>query len=151
MADQVDEFLEHYGVPGMKWGKRKATSTVAESLGLSKGATPRDKNGDIKKPSYAREALIGTFYNSKKRYTDPRALATRTRAGKLAGTAALLSVGSTALDIVAGSSKNPSVQLGAAVAAKYLGGAGSIVGTGALITGLGAVRQERVARAGNQG
>lgn len=151
MTTEVDAFLEHYGVPGMKWGKRKASSTVAESLGLSKGATPRDSNGNIKTPSYAREALVGQWANSKKRYTDPKALATRTRAGKLAGTAALLSIGSMGMNAIAAGSKNPSVQLGAAIAGKYLGGAGSIVGTGALITGLGAVRQERVARAGKQG
>lgn len=24
MAEEVDKFLEHYGVPGMKWGRRKA-------------------------------------------------------------------------------------------------------------------------------
>lgn len=27
MATEVDEFLEHYGVPGMKWGRRKAGET----------------------------------------------------------------------------------------------------------------------------
>lgn len=149
MTDQVDTFLEHYGVPGMKWGKRKATSTVAESLGLSKGATPRDKQGNIKKPSYARELLIGTYSNSKKRYTDPKALATRTRAGKLAGTSLLLSVGSMGLSAIASGSKNPSVSAGAAMAGNLLGRAGGVVGLGAAVSGVVAVRQERVARAGS--
>lgn len=27
MTDEVEEFLEHYGIPGMKWGRRKAAST----------------------------------------------------------------------------------------------------------------------------
>jgi hypothetical protein len=29
MSTEVDEFLAHYGVPGMKWGKRKAGETKA--------------------------------------------------------------------------------------------------------------------------
>ena len=149
MTTEVDEFLEHYGVPGMKWGKRKATSTVAESLGLSKGATPRDKQGNIKKPSYARELVLGTYSNSKKRYTDPKALATRTRAGKLAGAAVIMNVGSTGLTLLATNSKNPSVAAGAAITGKLLGRAGGVVGLGAAVTGITAVRQERVARAGS--
>lgn len=28
--DLVDEFLEHYGVPGMKWGKRKSSPSSRE-------------------------------------------------------------------------------------------------------------------------
>lgn len=27
MSEPVDEFLAHYGIPGMKWGRRKATSS----------------------------------------------------------------------------------------------------------------------------
>ena len=32
----VDEFLAHYGVPGMKWGKRKQTSSKSEGKKNSK-------------------------------------------------------------------------------------------------------------------
>lgn len=144
MTTEVDDFLEHHGVKGMKWGKRKAP-TIASAAGLTKGKKPLDKAGNLKKPSYGRE-LVGQWTNSKDRYTNPQALGNRTRAGKLAGSAALLSIGGTALNVVAGTSKNPSVQAGAAMAGKFLGSAGSIVGTGALVTGLVAVRQERVAR-----
>ncbi len=30
MTTEVDEFLAHYGVPGMKWGKRKAASVKTD-------------------------------------------------------------------------------------------------------------------------
>lgn len=30
MATEVDDFLEHYGVPGMKWGKRQAGETSSD-------------------------------------------------------------------------------------------------------------------------
>lgn len=29
-VETVDEFLAHYGVPGMKWGKRKSSSSSSE-------------------------------------------------------------------------------------------------------------------------
>ena len=146
MTDNVDDFLEHYGVPGMKWGKRKAP-TIASAAGLTKGAKPLDKQGNLKKPSYAREALIGTWSNSKDRYTDPKALANRTRAGKLAAGAFITGLGSTALTMVAQGSKNPSVAAGAAITAQLLSKSSGLVGTAALVTGVVAVRQERVARA----
>lgn len=145
MTTEVDDFLEHYGVKGMRWGKRGA-STVAESLGLSKGATPRDKAGNIKKPSYGRQVLLGTATNSKKRFTDPKALATRTASGKLAAAAFLTGLGGTALGAIAGSSKNSSVAAGAAMAAKLLNSASGAAGTAAAVSGIVAVRQERVAR-----
>lgn len=146
-TDEVDTFLEHHGVKGMKWGKRNA-STVAEGLGLSKGATPRDKNGNIKKPSYVRELALGTYSNSKKRYTDPQALKTRTAAGKLAATAFMTGLGGTALTLIANSSKNSSVAAGAAITAQLFNTSSALVGTAAAVTGVAAVRQERVARAG---
>lgn len=146
MAAEVDNFLEHYGVKGMRWGKRNA-STIAEAAGLSKGVTPRDKTGGIKTPSYARAAIVGNWANSKKRFTDPAALKTRTAAGKLAAVAFVGSVGSTALGVIAATSKNSSVAAGASMASGILSRGAGAVGTAALVTGVVAVRQERVARA----
>lgn len=145
MAEEVEDFLEHYGVKGMRWGKRGA-STIAEAAGLSKGATPRDKEGNIKKPSYGRQLALGSFSNSKKRFTDPQALATRTAAGKLAATAFLTGLGGTALTAIASSSKNSSIAAGAAITAQLLNSTSGIAGTAAAITGVVSVRQERVAR-----
>jgi hypothetical protein len=41
MAEQLDDFLEHYGIPGMKWGKRKGSSDSSE-------ASPRQQKKALK-------------------------------------------------------------------------------------------------------
>lgn len=46
MAEEVDEFLEHYGVPGMKWGKRKAVSSTPSAPKAPSAGKQRDM--DIK-------------------------------------------------------------------------------------------------------
>jgi len=38
-----DKFLEHFGVPGMKWGRRKTTSTKAPSTKKTTKAKPKTK------------------------------------------------------------------------------------------------------------
>lgn len=148
---EIDEFLAHFGVKGMKWGKHNASSTIAEAAGLTSGRTPRDKNGNVKKPSYVRELALGTWSNSKKRYTDPDALALRTNAGKLAGTALLTSLSGTAIGALGGASKNASVSAGLGAVSSLLNGASGLIGTGALVLGVGAVKKERAARAGKTG
>lgn len=40
--ENYDDFLQHYGVLGMKWGKRKARSTVSSNN--------KSKNAEITKP-----------------------------------------------------------------------------------------------------
>lgn len=33
MSNEIDSFLAHYGVIGMKWGRRKGSSSVSKSSG----------------------------------------------------------------------------------------------------------------------
>lgn len=133
MTDEVDDFLAHHGVPGMKWGKRKAqgSSSLAD-----------------KGPSYARAALLGAVGNSKARFKDPKALKQRATAGKLFAGAIASSLAGTALSAVAASSNNPSVRSGASAAANILNLGGSAVGLASLATGITAVTTERKARQG---
>ncbi len=146
MSDDVDDFLAHYGVKGMRWGKRNA-STIAEAAGLSSGKAPLNKQGQLKRPDYVRSVMLGSWSNSKKRYTDPQALKTRTAAGKLFAAALIGSVGASALAGAASMSKSASTSAGLAIASQMLSKGAGAVGTAGLITGVIGVRQERVARA----
>jgi len=42
----LDEFLEHYGVPGMKWGKRKSKTTLATGYSKSQYNYDRGQMGN---------------------------------------------------------------------------------------------------------
>ncbi|ADD80907.1 gp016 [Rhodococcus phage ReqiPepy6] len=60
MSSDVDSFLAHYGVKGMKWGVRKKSS--GESSGGSSEEHPvRDHNGklSLKNPKVRRAAVVG--------------------------------------------------------------------------------------------
>ena len=47
MSDEVDDFLEHFGIPGMKWGHRKSTSNSSELVKRqTESRTIKLKNGD---------------------------------------------------------------------------------------------------------
>jgi len=133
MTDKVDEFLEHAGVKGMKWGKRKAV----------------DPSAGPKNPSYARAALLGAVGNGKGRFSDPKALKQRSTAGKLFATSLASNLASTGLRSIAAGSNNPSVKAGAALASNILSVAGLGTGLASLATGVSSVTTERAARANN--
>lgn len=40
MADTADSFLEHYGIPGMRWGKRKGSSGSTFTRAKAKASVP---------------------------------------------------------------------------------------------------------------
>lgn len=72
MTTEVDTFLAHYGVLGMKWGKSKAESQVSKNR----------KPGFFDKPRVAK-ALILNSYGKKSSYRSQEALVLRKRAGKI--------------------------------------------------------------------
>ena len=132
MTDSVDQFLEHAGVKGMKWGKRKAVDPAAGP----------------KNPSYARAALLGAVGNGKGRFTDPKALKQRSVAGKLFVTSIASNLASTGLKALAEGSSNSSVKAGAGIASSILSTAGGAAGLGSLGLGIASVTTERAARNG---
>ncbi len=52
MSDPTEDFLEHYGVPGMKWGKRKSSGDVEVSKKVPRNPIDKDKLKAARKDLY---------------------------------------------------------------------------------------------------
>ena len=126
-SEEVTDFLEHIGVKGMKWGKRKS------------GGSGRNKENFFSKPSVAKAALLGS-YGSKSSYTNPAALANRQKAGKLRIAAILTGVGAMAL------SKAGQNNQGAQVVSGLLRVTSTGVGIGSVVVGTIGASQESQSR-----
>lgn len=55
--ENYDDFLQHYGVLGMKWGKRKARSTVSSNKKPKSAAITKPKQTPKPKPKPTRKRL----------------------------------------------------------------------------------------------
>lgn len=123
----VEAFLEHIGVKGMKWGKRKASGTNG------------GKDNFFSKPSVAKAALLGS-YGSKSAYTNPAALANRTKAGKLRVATILTGVGAMAVSKIGQNNQ------GAQVVSGLLRVTSTGLGIGSVVVGTIGASQESQAR-----
>lgn len=60
-GNTTDEFLRHYGIPGMKWGRRKATDkpTYGKSVKVAGGPAPRASEDAKKTGNYQAKVKAG--------------------------------------------------------------------------------------------
>lgn len=124
--------IYHYGVPGMKWGKRKASSSTPT----------KNQTGSKDTPSLARAALVGGIggFQKKTRYTDPAALKKREQAGKILTASIVTSLAGVAVSSLGANNAN------VALVGRLLSAAGSLGSTGAIATNISATMDERAAR-----
>lgn len=94
----IEPEIIHYGVPGMKWGKRKAAAGGVEKAD--------------KMPTKLNYALTGRM-GKVDSYKDPAARAKRVTAGKTRLVALGASVLGTTAQAIGGASGNPAVKAGA--------------------------------------
>lgn len=166
--EDVEEFLAHFGVLGMKWGvrkdrertdyeqdrdnKRKIKRAELSKARASKKAAYRAQQAARPTVSKTRAIAGGLVMpaiglGSKARYTDPQALKKRTSAGKLALAAFLTGVGSGAVSSLGALSKNPTVNVGSQFIGQLGGTAAFGLGIGSIVNNVKAIDQERYARA----
>lgn len=128
----IEPEIIHYGVPGMKWGKRRA-----QSGGDAKEA---------KMPTKTNYALTGRM-GKVDAYKDPAAKAQRVTAGKLRLAALGGSVLGASLSVVSNASGNPAVKAGAQAVSSMLSLATAGVTTAAQVNGYQAINKEQASRA----
>lgn len=140
-----DEFLEHHGVKGMKWGKRKADGSVKQVTD-SGGGFGKTESG----VSQLRNLTFGAAGNSKKRFSDPEALARRTASGKQLLGAIGVSVLGTSVGLLGSRSGNPAVQAGTQLINNGLQAGASVVGVVSLVNAVSATDMQKRADRANR-
>lgn len=83
MAEPTDDFLAHYGVKGMRWGKRRAGTDVEVSSKPKKGPIDKDKLKAARKDLYDD---VKSSYNGKQKTLAGAAIATSLFTGGTVGT-----------------------------------------------------------------
>lgn len=85
-SDNVDAFLAHYGIPGMKWGKRKATSGEAsDDSRVASEAASKIKRGGVKSLSNKELQTYITRVNLERQYNTIKPKSNTQKAGKFVG------------------------------------------------------------------
>lgn len=136
--EQIDDFLEHAGVKGMRWGHRKAG--VSGGSGGSGGSHgPKKTGGFYNNPSVAKVLVLGS-YGKKSSYTNPQALAMRRKAGKLRIASMIAVAGSSAVSTLGKGNG------GATAVAGILSAAGSVTGFMGAVNGVKGAHLEEMSR-----
>lgn len=128
----IEPEIIHYGVPGMKWGKRKAASGGVEKAS--------------KMPTKTNYALTGRM-GKVDAYKDPAAKAQRVKAGKLRLAALGGSVLGASLSVISNASGNPAVKAGAQAVSSMVSLATTGVNVASQVNGFQAINKEQASRA----
>lgn len=83
MSEVTEDFLAHYGVPGMRWGKRRSSSDVEVSRKPKKAPIDKDKLKAARKDLYDD---VKASYNGKQKTLAGAAIATSLFTGGTVGT-----------------------------------------------------------------
>lgn len=145
----LDPHLAHYGVPGMRWGKRKAIGADPRTGKRNKASAldwkPTSK-GQAKNPSVLRNLALGGLGNSKTRYTNDAALAKRHKAGRQVVAGVLTSFGTSVVGKALQTSNNEGAQLVGSVISQIGGLTGTALGLTGMVTGIKATVEEQNSR-----